>query len=135
MTLIYFLSGEAFRLGRPHGLEAQGRELEAEPAAVGVLHSGDAGLHCAGGKGICISLLVFILYNVLFWFKVFLQTGYNATCDWWSLGVIMYEMLVGYPPFCSENPQETYKKIMAWRDTLSFPPEVPVSEIAKDTIR
>ncbi len=67
--------------------------------------------------------------------EVFLQTGYNSTCDWWSLGVIMFEMLVGYPPFCSENPQETYKKIMAWRETLVFPPEVPVSEAAKETIR
>jgi len=67
--------------------------------------------------------------------EVFLQTGYNATCDWWSLGVIMFEMLIGYPPFCSENPQETYKKIMSWRETLVFPPEVPISEAAKETIR
>jgi serine/threonine kinase 38 len=60
--------------------------------------------------------------------EVFLQTGYNATCDWWSLGVIMFEMLIGYPPFCSENPQETYKKIMSWKETLTFPPEVPISD-------
>jgi len=66
--------------------------------------------------------------------EVFLQTGYTASCDWWSLGVIMYEMLVGYPPFCSETPQETYRKVMHWRSTLVFPPEVPVSEKAKQTI-
>lgn len=40
----------------------------------------------------------------------------------------------GYPPFCSENPQETYRKVMNWRETLTFPPEVPISEEAKDTI-
>ncbi|KAK6629399.1 hypothetical protein RUM43_003216 [Polyplax serrata] len=66
--------------------------------------------------------------------EVFLQTGYGPACDWWSLGVIMYEMLIGYPPFCSENPQETYRKVMNWRDTLNFPPEVPISEEAKETI-
>lgn len=46
----------------------------------------------------------------------------------------MYEMLIGYPPFCSETPQETYRKVMNWRETLTFPPEVPISEKAKDLI-
>lgn len=66
--------------------------------------------------------------------EVFMQTGYGAACDWWSLGVIMYEMLIGYPPFCSENPQETYRKVMNWRETLVFPPEVPISEDARQII-
>lgn len=67
--------------------------------------------------------------------EVFMQNGYNSTCDWWSLGVIMYEMLIGYPPFCSETPQETYRKVMNWRHTLIFPPEVPVSSEARDLIQ
>ncbi|KAJ8370196.1 hypothetical protein SKAU_G00102240 [Synaphobranchus kaupii] len=66
--------------------------------------------------------------------EVFMQNGYNKLCDWWSLGVIMYEMLIGYPPFCSETPQETYRKVMNWRETLTFPPEVPISERAKELI-
>ncbi|XP_077325200.1 serine/threonine-protein kinase 38-like isoform X2 [Lithobates pipiens] len=66
--------------------------------------------------------------------EVFMQTGYNKLCDWWSLGVIMYEMLIGYPPFCSETPQETYRKVMTWKETLVFPPEVPISEKSKDLI-
>lgn len=67
--------------------------------------------------------------------EVFMQTGYTSSCDWWSLGVIMYEMLIGYPPFCSENPQETYRKVMNWRETLIFPPEFPISTEAKDLIQ
>lgn len=67
--------------------------------------------------------------------EVFLQAGYTKSCDWWSLGVIMFEMLIGYPPFCSETAQETYRKIMSWKTSLIFPPEVPISREAQDLIQ
>lgn len=44
--------------------------------------------------------------------EVFMQLGYNETVDWWSVGIIMYEMLVGYPPFFSDDPTTTCQKIM-----------------------
>ncbi|BHF58887.1 Serine/threonine-protein kinase 38 [Sparganum proliferum] len=66
--------------------------------------------------------------------EVFQQKGYNASCDWWSLGVIMYEMLIGYPPFCSPDAHETYRKVMNWQETLIFPLEVPISATAHNLI-
>eukprot|EP00039_Didymoeca_costata_P001402 m.52255 g.52255 ORF g.52255 m.52255 type:complete len:513 (-) comp10779_c0_seq1:129-1667(-) len=67
--------------------------------------------------------------------EVFVQTGYTESCDWWSLGVIMFEMLVGYPPFCSETPQETYRKVMEWKHHMVFPADSPqVSSVAKELI-
>lgn len=35
----------------------------------------------------------------------FNSVGYTETVDWWSMGVILFEMLVGYPPFASETPR------------------------------
>jgi len=57
--------------------------------------------------------------------EVFAQTGYGKECDWWSLGVIMYECLVGYPPFYAEDPMSTCRKIIRWKKTMAFPEDQP----------
>jgi len=67
--------------------------------------------------------------------EVFAQTGYDETCDWWSLGVIMYESLVGYPPFYAEDPMSTCRKIVNWKKTLVFPEEAKLSPEAIDLIK
>jgi hypothetical protein len=46
----------------------------------------------------------------------------------------MYEMIMGFPPFCADDPQTTYKKIIHWRENLFFPPETPISNAARDMI-
>lgn len=67
--------------------------------------------------------------------EVFAQTGYGAECDWWSLGVIMYECLVGYAPFYADDPMSTCRKIVHWRDHLNFPDQAKMSKAAKDLIQ
>ncbi|KAF9677731.1 hypothetical protein SADUNF_Sadunf08G0137900 [Salix dunnii] len=66
--------------------------------------------------------------------EVLLKKGYGMECDWWSLGAIMYEMLVGYPPFYSDEPMSTCRKIVNWRNHLKFPEEAMLSSEAKDLI-
>jgi len=64
--------------------------------------------------------------------------GYNKTCDWWSLGAIMFEMLYGYPPFYAEEPRQTCHNVLYWKDTLNLQPsegQPPVSEVAQDLIQ
>lgn len=47
----------------------------------------------------------------------------------------MFECLVGYPPFCSEETHETYQKIINWQYHLGFPDDVHLSREAEDLVR
>lgn len=44
-------------------------------------------------------------------------------------------IFAGYPPFCSENPHQTYQKIIKWQDYLQFPSDIRLSREAEDLVR
>ncbi|XP_053950443.1 rho-associated protein kinase 1 isoform X1 [Anastrepha ludens] len=60
---------------------------------------------------------------------------YGRECDWWSVGIFLYEMLVGDTPFYADSLVGTYGKIMDHKNSLSFPAEVEISESAKSLMR
>ena len=67
--------------------------------------------------------------------EVFKQKGYGQEIDWWSLGVIMFEMMIGYPPFYSDSSTETCKKILDWENHLEIRPEANISKEAVDILK
>lgn len=66
--------------------------------------------------------------------EVLMKKGYGMECDWWSVGAIAFEMMVGFPPFYSDDPMTTCRKIVNWRTCLRFPPEAEatLSPAARD---
>ncbi|KAL2153458.1 hypothetical protein VTH82DRAFT_4613 [Thermothelomyces myriococcoides] len=67
--------------------------------------------------------------------EIFTGNGYSFDCDWWSLGTIMFECLVGWPPFCAEDSHDTYRKIVNWRQSLYFPEDIQLGVEAENLIR
>jgi serine/threonine protein kinase len=61
-----------------------------------------------------------------------LEGNHSYEADVWSLGVLIYTLLVGYPPFQTNNINSTYKRIRS--SIYVFPDHVPLSETAKDLI-
>ncbi|GBP95639.1 cAMP-dependent protein kinase catalytic subunit [Eumeta japonica] len=43
--------------------------------------------------------------------EIILSKGYNKAVDWWALGVLVYEMAAGYPPFFADQPIQIYEKL------------------------
>lgn len=66
--------------------------------------------------------------------EILRRVGYTQLCDWWSVGVIMYEMIVGQPPFMAPTPSETQLKIMNWSEYLHIPRHAMMSQAAADLI-
>jgi len=67
--------------------------------------------------------------------EVLNKKGYGQEIDWWSVGVIFFEMLVGYAPFCAQETQEVCFKILNWEKYLQVPPEIKLSNEANDLIK
>ncbi|XP_054586147.2 rho-associated protein kinase 2 isoform X2 [Nothobranchius furzeri] len=59
---------------------------------------------------------------------------YGRECDWWSVGVFIFEMLVGDTPFYADSLVGTYSKIMDHKNSLNFPDDVEISKEAKSII-
>ncbi|CUS08365.1 unnamed protein product [Tuber aestivum] len=63
--------------------------------------------------------------------EVIQSKGHGKAVDWWALGVLIYEMSCGFPPFYDNSPFAIYEKIVAGR--ISFPSVLP--EETKDIVR
>jgi protein kinase A len=63
--------------------------------------------------------------------EIILSKGYNKAVDWWALGVLVFEMAAGYPPFFADQPIQIYEKIVSGK--VRFPSHF--SNDLKDLLR
>ncbi|XP_028158317.1 cGMP-dependent protein kinase, isozyme 2 forms cD4/T1/T3A/T3B-like isoform X4 [Ostrinia furnacalis] len=53
--------------------------------------------------------------------EVIMNRGHDISADYWSLGVLMFELLTGSPPFTGADPMKIYNKILKGIDAVEFP--------------
>eukprot|EP00929_Paragymnodinium_shiwhaense_P116851 TRINITY_DN8680_c0_g1_i1.p1 TRINITY_DN8680_c0_g1~~TRINITY_DN8680_c0_g1_i1.p1 ORF type:complete len:843 (+),score=242.01 TRINITY_DN8680_c0_g1_i1:120-2648(+) len=61
------------------------------------------------------------------------SAGHNEAVDWWTLGVLLFELMCGHPPFESETPMQTYTKVMKGISRVAFP--VPCQGLVGDLVK
>lgn len=66
--------------------------------------------------------------------EIILNRGHDYSCDYWSLGVLMFELLTGAPPFTSDDPMKTYNIILRGIDAVDFPEKI-ISKKAQNLIK
>ncbi|SMN18406.1 similar to Saccharomyces cerevisiae YCR091W KIN82 Putative serine/threonine protein kinase implicated in the regulation of phospholipid asymmetry through the activation of phospholipid translocases (flippases) Lem3p-Dnf1p/Dnf2p [Maudiozyma saulgeensis] len=59
--------------------------------------------------------------------------GHSVSVDWWTLGILLYEMLYGFTPFKGNDINETFSNIL--KKNVKFPNNVSVSRVCKDLIK
>ena len=57
--------------------------------------------------------------------EIIMNKGHDFSADYWSLGILIFELLTGSPPFTGDDPMKTYNNILKGLESISFPSRFP----------
>jgi len=66
--------------------------------------------------------------------EILRKQTYGFSADWWTVGILLFEFLVGHPPFLGKSIKEIFQQIVNWRSYLRFPRNTLISVYAQDLI-
>jgi len=64
--------------------------------------------------------------------EMIMGTAHDSSVDWWTFGILLYEMLFGRTPFIGKTMAEAFRSIVACK--VEFPPHIPVSSACRELI-
>lgn len=65
------------------------------------------------------------------------STGHTIAVDWWTLGILLFELMTGHPPFEADSHMQIFGKVMKGINKVRFPPNVqgPLADLVKAVLR
>jgi cGMP-dependent protein kinase len=60
--------------------------------------------------------------------EIILNKGHDIAADYWSLGILIFELLTGNPPFVGQDPMATYNAILKGIEAVDFPRQIPKTD-------
>jgi len=118
---VFYTAGVACAFQHLHGLKVVYRDLKPENVLVNA--AGHVKLTDLGLAKVCLGKTYTVCGTPDYFAPEMLkQTGHSFSLDWWTLGIFLFELLAGDPPFEASDPMQIYRNICQGIEIVQFPP-------------
>uniref|UniRef100_A0A7S2CR63 cGMP-dependent protein kinase n=2 Tax=Alexandrium andersonii TaxID=327968 RepID=A0A7S2CR63_9DINO len=118
---VFYTAGVACAFQHLHGLKVVYRDLKPENVLVNA--DGHVKLTDMGLAKVCLGKTYTVCGTPDYFApEMIKQSGHSFSLDWWTLGVFLFELLAGDPPFEAPDPMQVYRNVCQGIGKIQFPP-------------